>query len=222
MLNPNLLSERQKLIIKLGLLQYGYIMNHRNNPNDLDFQKVYTDFYLSAQPKVSQPAYFNYFNNVNSNTRVTTVENYLYKNLKKKGKKGNITNSNLNLHEFSFSTKMLHTVDDSKPIFDSKIEDYLKKQDSFNDGTRIGLLWSRRYENKIKNTYTVSQIIDHDYCLLNKWYDERLSEINSKKGRGYNYIKWFDKEFGKFIKCNNIGVISDVKKIDFMIFAHMS
>ena len=213
MLNPNQINERQKLKIKLGLLQYDYIMKQKSNQYNQDFQKVYTDFYLSSQRIASQHAYFDGFSKFDSNTIVTEIEEYLFQNLTKIDKEGKVTN--LGLHEFSFSTKMLHTIDDSKPIFDSLIEDYLKNEEG------LDLWWSNRHY-KIKKGYTVKQIIENDWKLLSDWYSDRLKEINLRKGNGYDWIDWFDKEFGNFMKANKISKVSDVKKIDFMIIAFMS
>lgn len=42
------ITERQKLIIRKGLLDYKYIMDNWKK-NDEDFQKVYYEFYLKAR-----------------------------------------------------------------------------------------------------------------------------------------------------------------------------
>lgn len=47
----NKVTPKQKLIIEKGLLDYVYIMKYWKD-NDIDFQKVYYDFYLRARWKV--------------------------------------------------------------------------------------------------------------------------------------------------------------------------
>ena len=110
---------------------------------------------------------------------------------------------------------MLHTIDDNKPIFDSLIEDYLKKEEG------IKMWWSNKYY-KLKKGHTIAGIIKHDWKLLDDWYSDRLKEVKKKKGKGHDWIVWFDHNFGKFMRDNKISKISPVKKIDFIIIAYMS
>lgn len=50
-INLNKITLKQKLIIEKGLFDYVYIMKHWKN-NEIDFRKVYYDFYLKARQKV--------------------------------------------------------------------------------------------------------------------------------------------------------------------------
>lgn len=47
-INLNKITLKQKLIIEKGLLDYVYIMKYWKN-NEIDFRKVYYDFYLKAR-----------------------------------------------------------------------------------------------------------------------------------------------------------------------------
>ena len=109
----NKITPKQKLIIEKGLLDYVYIMKCWKN-NDIDFQKIYYDFYLRSRWKVmskpeNQYIYFKKLQNLNANESLFDILFYLKEHM------------GSNSFEFSIATKLLHTRNDQTPIYDSKI-----------------------------------------------------------------------------------------------------
>lgn len=102
-------------------------------------------------------------------------------------------------HEFSLGSKLLHTRNPSKPIYDSKVRTYLTTCEN------VDLWWQNKGASSKLNE---ADIISHDWETLLEWYDTFI-----KSERGKSWIEWFDDVFpeGKNI--------SAVKKIDFIIFA---
>lgn len=77
----NKITPKQKLIIEKGLLDYVYIMKCWKN-NDIDFQKIYYDFYLRSRWKVmskpeNQYIYFKKLQNLNANESLFDILFYL-------------------------------------------------------------------------------------------------------------------------------------------------
>lgn len=108
--------------------------------------------------------------------------------------------------EFSLSSKLLHTRNPNYPIYDSKVRIYLSEQEN------IEFWWGQRTKKMYgepapKNT-TEENKIKHDWDNLCGWYAKFL-----KSQRGKSWITWFNENFP------NHKNISDVKKIDFIIFA---
>ena len=98
---------------------------------------------------------------------------------------------------------MLHTRDDSLPIYDSKVRDYLSKEE------QVKLWW--QIPNSVSGAprgETEKAKIEHDWNALRDWYDGFL-----KSQRGEGWIEWFDYNFPAYTN------ISNLKKVDFVIFA---
>ena len=117
--------------------------------------------------------------------------NYLYKVLA------------VDMYEFSFATKLLHTVNNQSPIYDSKIFKYLKKEERV-DFWDIQVVKKDRYGNEI----TKIEKIKNNCNRLNDWYRSFLPS-----SRGRSWIDWFNSNFPSYVH------ISDIKKIDFIIFS---
>lgn len=102
-------------------------------------------------------------------------------------------------YEFSLVSKMRHTRDPRLPIYDSKVRAYLSKEEG------ISFWW--HHTGAPRGTGEMEKIM-HDWKALCNWYQAfMMSE------RGKSWIEWFDACFP-----NDRG-ISNVKKIDFIIFA---
>lgn len=195
LLDLSLITNRQKLTIAKGLLDYQYIMNYwktdcvnADTTIQDDFRSVYYGFYLKARwVKMSNEEYQNeYFQLLHSSPQhdLMTIIDIL------KNKSGD--------YEFSICSKLLHTINPTFPIYDSKVRIFLKN--------KVGLdLW---YLTGRKASKTTEEKIRNDWTLLCDWY---RYFINTSEGKGW--ISWFDVNFPSFQS------ISDVKKIDFIIFA---
>lgn len=193
------INDRQKLIIEKGLCDYSYIMTHwQVEGEEYDFREVYYDFYLKARPEMRKPGnadpYFKKLKSIGPADDLLSILDDLKQTMESKS------------DEFSFATKLLHTRNDKSPIYDSKIKEYLSNVEG------VDFWWYNTPKAK-DDAYGKSQRekIAHDWEELNKWYD---NFITSK--RGIEWIRWFDTNFPKYVG------ISDVKKIDFIIFSKPS
>lgn len=97
--------------------------------------------------------------------------------------------------EFSLASKMLHTRNPQSPIYDSKVREYLIHEE------KVDLRWGISEKDSLCR-------IEYDWETLTQWYEDFLTS-----NRAEEWIAWFDENFESFSK------ISDVKKIDFIIFA---
>lgn len=189
------ITPRQKLIIEKGLCDYRYIMHHWRE-NDSDFQTVYYQFYLKARwalmnnPKNAE-LYFRKLQSISPEESLLDIIDDLSGTIEKHS------------CEFSICSKLLHTRNDSVPIYDSKVRKYLSKEENVD-------FWWNCPAGKSKKTTGISEMekIEHDWLLLNTWYTSFLS---SKAG--IEWIDWFNRSFPSHAS------ISDIKKADFIIFA---
>lgn len=184
------ITPRQKLIIAKGLCDYQYIMENWQT-NDADFKKVYYDFYLRARwavmsnPKNSDP-YFEKLQSIRPDEDLMTIIKELKDEIEEKS------------FEFSLVSKLLHTRNSSLPIYDSKVRDYLSKEEG------VHFLWN----GSSHNDESGEKKIQHDWKALRDWYCNFL-----KSPEGEDWINWFNTNFPTYTN------ISDVKKVDFIIFA---
>lgn len=195
------ISPRQKLTIAKGLCDYQFIMdNWQSNGIDFeDFKDVYYEFYLKARWAVmSNPRnYTPYFEKMRSIDPSTEVD---LMNVLEALKKETASKS----YEFSLVSKMLHTIKPfSIPIYDSKVREYLFKEENVNFWWQIP-----NKESGAPRGTSEKDKIEHDWNLLCDWYKKILHSE-----RGNEWIKWFNENFPAFEG------ISDIKKIDFIIFA---
>ena len=192
----NNITERQKLIIAKGLLDYQFIMQNWET-NTKDFQDVYYEFYLKARWAVmKKPAnsssYFNLLQSTQSTDLIDIIDELKQRTAQKS-------------YEFSLCSKLLHTIKPDSPIYDSKVREYLSKNED------VELWWHRNKGMHGKSAPRRTSEIDkikHDWEALCDWYNYFLS---SQAGK--SWIDWFDKNFPTHKN------ISDVKKIDCIIFA---
>lgn len=206
-ININNITPNQILKIETGLLYYKYIMDgpgvfrRQPDPKDKDFREVFTSFYLSSLGLLKNPnlndAFFNAMEVCQNRSMsflhpwdvVKILNNHLGPAVKP--------------FQFSFATKIIHTLDPNLPIYDSKIRDYLRK----NEGQKF--LFDRRKDKTSNNLAEAT--IGKDWETLKKWYENFLKTNEAKE-----WIKWFDNQFSGSRKPR---WISPVKKIDFIIWA---
>lgn len=195
MINVTTITPKQKLTIAKGLCDYCYIMDNWHL-NDEDFQEVYYTFYLKARWAVmnlydNKNPYFEKLQAINPTDDFMEILDDL--------KSSMIANS----YEFSLGSKLLHTRNPQKPIYDSKVCDYLTAEEN------VDFWW--HHSPKVRGAsrgLSERQKIEHDWNELNAWYNTFLTST-----RGRQWIDWFNLNFPSYSS------ISDVKKVDFIIFA---
>lgn len=181
------ITEKQKLIIAKGLLDYQFIMNNWRT-NSSDFQDVYYEFYLKARwakmaNTTNQKDYFDLMHNSTSKDLITIIEDF---------------EKTTGSYEFSICSKLLHTINPSSPIYDSKVRNFLTKETDLDLWYYTGRKPKAQPLDKIKN----------DWEIICNWYNKFLASAD-----GRNWINWFDTNFPDYKS------ISDIKKIDSIIFA---
>ena len=186
----NEITEKNKKKIYDELVKYKFIMNSKGTIDE-NFKDAFNDFYLKCEKEMknskNKDVFFNKLKgcledeSINDESLIDIVI-YLKENML------------INKLEFSFSTKLLHTVDDNYPIYDKHVAEYLKNNEN------VDLYFNFKNPNKI-------DYVIHDWKLLLEWYRKFLITDEAKE-----WINWFDKEFPSF------SYISKVKKIDFIIY----
>lgn len=150
-----------------------------DNFNDENFQKSYKGFYRMRRNKEFCKKYFKIGYEQIDNSEINF--NILFDKIKK------INNKN----EASFASKLLHTINNEKPILDKKVL------------INLGL-----YSEYIKKDSDKKEI----YKILEEFYYELL-----KKDFAKNWIVQFDMLLTNVIKIDK-NIISNVKKIDFILW----
>lgn len=187
------ITERQKLIIAKGLCDYQYIMENWQK-NDADFQAVYYEFYLKARWAVmnktsnSQP-YFEKLQSISPDADLMVILEELKSEMERES------------YELSLGSKLLHTRNTASPIYDSKVREYLSKEECVK-------FWWHVKGSQAPRSISEFAKIKHDWEELCNWY---IAFVPSERGR--RWIEWFDTNFPAYRN------ISDIKKIDFIIFA---
>lgn len=187
------ITSRQKLTIAVGLAEYEYIMTNWEY-NDADFQEVYYEFYLKARWAVmSKPGnrmpYFQKLQTISPQADLMEILDALKVEMEKHS------------NELSIGSKLLHTRNPYVPIYDSKVREYLQKEED------ISFWWHITGSAAPRGT-SEREKIAHDWAELCAWYAGFLPSA-----RGKQWIEWFDTNFPAYRH------ISDVKKVDFIIFA---
>ncbi len=203
-INPKNATKRQILELKKALLDYQFIMDNKyskDKKSKEDFKDVYYKFYLSARWAVyanedNRKKYFEVFDDQKDTTELIKIVQALHDKLN-----DDIDPQKTFGYDFSVATKILHTHHPENPIFDSKVKKYL---DSLAKKNEEKFYWSK----DLKISEDKQGQIEHDWKLLNDWYKNF-----QKSDEGKDWIDWFDNEFPDYKD------ISNVKKIDFIIFA---
>lgn len=106
-----------------GIEKYIALMTNFHQTNvakDRSFQTLFDDFYQVRRNEDWRKVFFSYLEKCKNDTiDLPIVLRYLYINAPK------------NRVELSFSSKLLHTVDPSYPIYDKKVSNYLKMKSPY-------------------------------------------------------------------------------------------
>lgn len=154
-----------------------------NIKNNYLFQFVFRSFYRLDNAGLSEIQKIEYFNLLSK--KQVNLKIILEKLYKLKNRRG------LNTIQFSFATKLLHTIDNNNPIFDVEVSRVISKRVSGNNKGE-----------KIDSCIEIYQYIKDIYSYM-------LKEENIKK-----LILEFRKKFNIDNK-----IISDVKILDFIIWS---
>ena len=180
------ITDRQFLKMRIGVDYYLYIQKHYKDskPQDVeDFRDVFTEFYMKAQGKMraseNREPFFDVMKTYSPNIDLIELVKKLHEEM------------TTDLYEFSFATKLLHTVNNDSPIFDSKVFSYLKKEEN------VPLWGATQGEDSLDRA-------KHNWPLLKGWYDNFMATDKRKA----EWVAWFDSNFPEAKD------ISDVKKID--------
>ena len=179
MFNIEILKDSQ-IIKKLNIERYAYIITYLPKTNiseNPEFQKVYNYFFKVRRNEQWRKVYFDIMERAKTNElSFRDIITEIYK------KTGRI--------EASFSSKLLASINPTKPIWDHFVLKNLNIKPT-------GKTPVERIEN-------ACQI----YNVLVKWYDEFIKTDEGKK-----YILEFDKYLP------NYAWISNIKKLDFLIWS---
>ena len=178
-------TKKQIMEMESDLLFYQYIQNeYSEGHNNKDFQDVFTNYYLKTQGIIRLPEnripFFNVLFRCKKDDDLIELVKLLNNEMA------------TDMYEFSFATKLLHTVNPNSPIYDSKIHMYLRNE----EGVPF-----KAPERSIER-------IEYNWKQLNQWYKNFIE----KDERCEQWINWFDSIFPSFKE------ISIVKKIDTIIF----
>lgn len=184
------ITKEQKFKIRQELVVYNFIMENKDEVDDF-YKKIFSNFYFSAQPKMKRSENVNKYFEIMKECKGDENLPDLVIKLKHE--------LSIDKYEFSFATKLLHTVNKNVPIYDSKVRNYLIENYHLN---------FKFYKNQSKNEEDIRKCIEDDWNLLVNWYEDFFKKETFKV-----WIDWFDKEFSCLGKN-----ISNIKKIDFIIY----
>ena len=171
---------QDRLASSMGLDKYMYIMKqvHKTNiAKDEDFQRTFNGFYIVRRNKAWRKNYYDYFEKIKCDTpSFDTIITFLY------NKTGNV--------EPSFSSKMLASISDNKPIWDRYVVQNLEIK-----------LDGDSQEEKLNNAISL-------YAGIEKWYKDFMCT-----DKGKECIIEFDRVLPAYKS------ISNIKKIDSILWS---
>ena len=171
---------QDKLASSLGLDKYRYIMNQVHQvdvSNDADFQRIFNGFYLIRRNAEWRKCFYAYFETAKAKTPTfAEIITYLYEMT------GNL--------EASFSSKMLATLCEDKPIWDRYVLQNLSLQ-----------IEGRTKAEKLQNAI-------HLYEAIENWYAEFLTTDKAKE-----CIEAFNQTLPDYAG------IFDIKKVDTLLWS---
>ena len=188
--HSNLLAERiiqnqdaifEKLDIRM-METYFWLMDNlrtRNIATDMEYRKKFSGYYrMRFVSQEYRDAFFKLFEEIKNNNKISfeAVSTSLYPVNEK--------------HEFSFISKMLHTIDPQRPIYDSQVD--------------IALGIHRAYQSNFQLK------LQQDTNILNHISEQYLSLLNIPEIK--NIILSFDNKL-------NAHSMSVEKKLDFILWA---
>lgn len=185
------ITSLQKLKLSKSLCDYIFIMDNRLNPADYGFQKVFYDFYLRSRWSLLSndniKTYFQIYSDYLSDSSGLVIEDIIVR-LQHELK--------ISSYEISIASKMLHTINDENPIYDSRIKSFLRKQGIY-------------MKNETLSSQERLSLIKSDWNTIKKWYKDFL--VSDYGGK---WIDWFNDSFPQYLN------ISKIKKIDFIIWVN--
>lgn len=182
----NKLGKRKNDIDRYFYITSVFAKNEPISSNE-EFKETYKTFYVMRTAGLSQQHFDKYFELLDSRVNnLETILNELYeiKTLKQ-----------LNSLQFSFATKLLHTLDNSLPIYDNQVKKTLGLPDVYNI-----------QDSPYKKT---KKLLAY-YANLKMIYRQLLAEARIKK-----LIDDIKKYFGW-----TANQINDVKILDFVLWVH--
>lgn len=172
--------------IRDGLEKYNLIKALKKTPSNEEFQRKFTGFYRVRRNEKWRKAFFKEFENYSSqNADFEAILKKLWKN------------KDIQRLEASFASKMLHTICDQKPIWDSIVVNY---QLGIKTPVKKQKATAADEENRFEKIVEI-------YGKICKGYKKLI-----KSETGTKIIKFFDGTFG-------VSEISEIKKIDFILWA---
>ena len=182
----NKLGNRKNDIDRYFYITSVFAQNKPISGNE-EFKKTYKSFYVMSSAGLSQQHFDKYFELLDRRVNnLETILNELYK-IK--------TLKQLNSLQFSFATKLLHTLDNNLPIYDNQVKKTLGLPDTYN------FLDSRYKKTRALLAY---------YENLKMIYRQLLEKAPVKK-----LIEDISKKFGW-----TADQINDVKILDFILWVH--
>ena len=176
------MNEIQKT--KNGIEKYLKIMDlvgKTNVAENEEFQHLFNGFYQVRRNKNWRDAFYSLLEEKKGKKpSIEEVMTYLAENTQRKSV------------ELSFASKLLHTLDPTKPIYDKKVATFLRLESP-------PAYWSK--EAKMKRQIS-------NYNAIIEWY---------KTPQSKTYVGLFDKMFPEYRE-----VVGEVKKIDFIIWRELS
>jgi len=171
---------QDRLASSMGLDRYKYIMEQvykTNIATDEEFQRTFNGFYIVRRNEAWRKNYYEYFEKIkNSKPSFESIITYLFKS------NGTV--------EPSFSSKMLASISDEKPIWDRYVVQNL--------GIK---LTGDTKEEKLHNAIAL-------YYDIEKWYKDFMST-----NKGKECISEFDRVLPDYKD------ISNIKKIDSILWS---
>ncbi len=193
-LNQKQVNKLNKAIGQYSSIQKEFKNNGKTLDGNLKFQEVFTKLYKLSEGSwnnelIMRPLFFKYFEMYRKFMNNGNMPDYWY-----------ILNDLSSISgktEKSFASKILHTLDNTKPILDSKVLNQLNKEFPNNFSSLI------KPQNK---KYSLSEAKDL-YDAIGICYNSLIIDANSQS---------FESEFNKKFKDGS--AITLIKKIDFYLW----
>jgi len=180
-------KNRDKLSrLEKGIGQYASIMREPIDPSSEEFQRVFSSFYRVRRNEKWKSDFFAFFARVSRDRDSLPSFEEILKEVFDKTQRV----------EASFCSKMLATIDPTKPIWDRLVCEFIF-------GHRITLTGTP--ETKIGRAVEW-------YQKITDWYDRNLPKAN-------DVIRKFDQKFADSQEFSDWTKISTTKKIDFLIWS---
>ena len=179
-LNVEAIFKNQDKLSRLekGIGQYASIMREPIDPSSEEFQRVFSSFYRVRRNEEWRRKFYDFFATV-ARDRHYTFEQILRELFKRTDRV-----------EASFSSKMLATIDPTKPIWDRLVCEFI-----FGHGITL----TGTPEKKIDKALEL-------YGKIEKWYAENIPKAT-------DLLRKFDQKFSAH------STIKPTKKIDFLIWS---